>query len=64
MLQEERDRAAGIHVASSTNNNSNLSDSDSKDSTGNVVRRKKGSGSSSVSLLFSLLRFCIIKTLV
>jgi len=36
-LQEEREKAAGIH-------NSNLSDSDSKDSTGNVVRRKsKGS---------------------
>ena len=37
-MQEEREKAAGIH-------NSNLSDSDSKDSTGNVIRRKSKSTS-------------------
>lgn len=46
-LQEERDRAAGI-VPTPTNC-SNLSDSDSKDSTGNVVRKKKVSSSGPVS---------------
>ncbi|KAJ9586874.1 hypothetical protein L9F63_019556, partial [Diploptera punctata] len=46
-LKEEREKAAGIH-------SSNLSDSDSKDSTGNVIRRKSknasgGSGSAGAS---------------
>ncbi|XP_046672400.1 histone demethylase UTY isoform X2 [Homalodisca vitripennis] len=41
-LKEERDRAAGIHTPSANNSNNNLSDSDSKDSTG-TVRKKKGS---------------------
>ncbi|XP_054265858.1 histone demethylase UTY-like isoform X2 [Macrosteles quadrilineatus] len=40
-LKEERERAAGIHNPSANNSNNNLSDSDSKDSTG-TVRRKKG----------------------
>uniref|UniRef100_A0A1B6EEM7 JmjC domain-containing protein n=2 Tax=Clastoptera arizonana TaxID=38151 RepID=A0A1B6EEM7_9HEMI len=42
-LKEERDRAAGI--VPTQNNSINLSDSDSKDSTGNVVRKKKNSNS-------------------
>ncbi|KAL1121992.1 hypothetical protein AAG570_003400, partial [Ranatra chinensis] len=40
-LKEERERAAGI--VPTPNASSALSDSDSKDSTGNIVRKKKGS---------------------
>ncbi|CAB0012703.1 unnamed protein product [Nesidiocoris tenuis] len=41
-LKEEREKAAGINAPNSTN--CNLSDSDSKDSTGGAARKKKGTG--------------------
>ncbi|RZF43322.1 hypothetical protein LSTR_LSTR001583 [Laodelphax striatellus] len=51
-LKEEREKAAGLHQPppANTNTASNLSDSDSKDSTGNVVRKKKGTVSSVAGL--------------
>jgi len=39
-LQEEQDKSAGIHSSTGINS-SNQSDSDSKDSTGNVVKKRK-----------------------
>lgn len=43
-LKEEREKAAGIHVPNNAVNSSNLSDSDSKDSTGNVRKKKTSTG--------------------
>ncbi|KAK9507658.1 hypothetical protein O3M35_007466 [Rhynocoris fuscipes] len=41
-LREEREKVAGVHAP--TNPSSNLSDSDSKDSTGNVKKKKTSTG--------------------